>query len=159
MRIALQKQNTARRGNAIIEFALSATLLFTMLFGTFQFGYTFYVYNQLQAAIRSGVRYASLRPYTLQGTSCPEKIASAVKNVVVYGEPDPAHSVLPIVKGLSTSKVDVTYALDAAGVPTDVTVKVNTFTIDAVVKTFTFSNKPYANIPFFGRYAPAENCD
>ena len=159
MRIALEKRNAARRGNAIVEFALSATVLFTMLFGTFQFGYTFYVYNQLQAAIRSGIRYASMRPYTLGGgASCPGKVQLAVKNVVVFGEPNPTGSVHPIVKGLATSRIDVAYVFDAAGVPTNVTVQVNSFTVDAVVTTFTFTNKPYATVPFFGRYAPAENC-
>ena len=109
MRIGLQKQNTARRGNAIIEFALSATLLFTMLFGTFQFGYTFYVYNQLQASIRSGVRYASMRPYTLGGgaSSCPGKIVDAVKNMVVYAQPTVPTGATSGFLGLTPAKVEV----------------------------------------------------
>ena len=55
----LPKLLARREGNALVEFALSAPLIFTVLVGTFQFGYAFYVYNQLQVSVRSGVRYAS----------------------------------------------------------------------------------------------------
>ena len=159
MSISQARRNGGRRGNAIIEFALSATVLFTLLFGTFQFGYTFYVYDQLQTGVRSGVRYASLRPYQLGGGGCATTIEGYVKNIVAYGNPSPGANPLPIVKGLKPSNVKVVYTKDAAGKPTQVTVTVTGFEVDALFQTFTFTDKPYATVPFFGRYAPTESCD
>src|SRR5436190_11955685 len=50
----------SRSGNVMIEFALSASMLVTLLLGTFQFGYAFYKYNALVNAVRGGTRYASM---------------------------------------------------------------------------------------------------
>ena len=48
----------------MLELAISAGVMVTCLGGTFQFGYTFYVYNQLVTAVGNGARYASVRPVT-----------------------------------------------------------------------------------------------
>ncbi len=48
-------------GHAMIELAFSAMLMMACLGGTFEFGYTFYVYNQLVTAIGNGGRYAATR--------------------------------------------------------------------------------------------------
>ena len=47
------------RGNAMVEFALAATLLVPVFVAVFQFGYGMYTYNELVEAVRAGVRYAS----------------------------------------------------------------------------------------------------
>lgn len=52
-----------QRGNAFIEFALAAGILLPVMAGTFQFGFTFYTYNLLQAAVSNGGRYAAYRTY------------------------------------------------------------------------------------------------
>ena len=52
-----------RKGNAILEFALAAGILVPAFAGTFQFGYTFYTYNQLVTAVGNGARYAAQRTY------------------------------------------------------------------------------------------------
>ena len=52
------------RGSAFVEFALSSILLTSIFTGTFQFGYTFYVYNSLVTAVSAATRYASLRALT-----------------------------------------------------------------------------------------------
>jgi len=46
----------SQKGHAMIELAMSATVMTMFLAGTFQFGYTFYVYNQLVTAIGNGSR-------------------------------------------------------------------------------------------------------
>ncbi|MBI1788806.1 MAG: pilus assembly protein [Acidobacteria bacterium] len=148
----------SRRGNAMVEFALGASLLISMLIGTFQFGYTFYIYDGLQAAVRSGARYAAKRAYKSSSAGCITKIQDSVKNMVVYGDPTPAGGSQPIVRGLTTGNVNVTYNPDAKGVPTTVQISVSGFVVDALFHTFTFNNKPEASIPFVGRYAPNE-CD
>src|SRR5712692_1252434 len=78
----------SRRGSALVEFAGSLILLSIMFAGIFQTGYTFYNYNALVNAVRSGARYASLQPLGSSNTN-PE-FAKSVRNMVVYGEPAPA---------------------------------------------------------------------
>lgn len=50
----------AESGAAAVEFALVAVVLFTLLFGMIQFGYTFWEYIQVAHAAREGVRWAAL---------------------------------------------------------------------------------------------------
>jgi Flp pilus assembly protein TadG len=147
---------TGRRGNAMVEFALAAPLLVSIVTGTFQFGYTFFVYNQLQSAVRAGARYGSLRDYQSDGASCVTAVKDSVRNMVVYGTPAPDAGASPIVRGFSTSNVTVDFAPDAKGVPTIVSVSVNAFTIDGLFAKFTLTGKPFAQVPYSGRYAPSE---
>ncbi len=149
-------RRSSRRGNAMVEFALSAPLLLSIMTGTFQFGYTFYVYNQLQMAVRAGTRYGSLRDYQSDGASCVTSVKDSVKNIVVYGNPSPSAGAAPIVRGLATSNVNVDYAPDAKGVPTMVSVSISGFTVNGLFAKFTFNGKPFAEVPFGGRYAPSE---
>ena len=143
-----------RRGNAMVEFALSAPLIFTILTGTFQFGYAFYVYNQLQLSVRSGVRYASLMDYAGTSSACVAATQNKAKNLVVYGTPAPASGAAPVVRGLSTSNVTVGFNPDAKGVPTDVTLSISGFSVNALFTTFTFTGKPAASVPYVGHYEP-----
>jgi Flp pilus assembly protein TadG len=52
------KKKFFRRGNAVIEAALVLPILLYLAFGTVEFGYFFYVKNNLQGAAREGVRAA-----------------------------------------------------------------------------------------------------
>ena len=150
-------KNRSRRGSALLEFAIASIILFPCLAATFQFGYSFYVYNQLESAVSGGARYASLRTYrSLAGDADYAKIQTAVKNVVVYGNPAGTGTVQ--VPGLTTANVSVTYAPRTVGtIPTRVTVSVSSFAVDAVFKTYTFTGKPSVTVPYLGRYAPAES--
>src|SRR5439155_7962176 len=58
-----KKRLRSRGGNAMVEFALASSLLIPIFLGTFQFGYTFYVYNLLSSQMRAGSRYASMKSY------------------------------------------------------------------------------------------------
>src|SRR5947209_2186632 len=92
----------ARRGNVMIEFAISATLLIYVFSGVFQFGYSFHLYDGLVEAVRNGVRYASLAKISNAADSTiPSAYSTAVKNMVVYGTPTPAQGQVPVVSGLS----------------------------------------------------------
>jgi Flp pilus assembly protein TadG len=152
----LPKLLARREGNALVEFALSAPLIFTVLVGTFQFGYAFYVYNQLQVSVRSGVRYASQLDYEGSVGGCASPTVTKVKNMVVYGTPTPGANDGPIVRGLATSNVVVDYNPDAKGVPTEVEVTVTNFSVSALFTTFNFNGKPWASITYTGRYSPRE---
>jgi Flp pilus assembly protein TadG len=141
----------AEQGNAMIEFALSFSLLFAVFTGVFQFGYAFYVYNSLESAVRSGVRYASLRTYDSATATPSSTYLTAVRNMVVYG--DPAGAGQSVARGLIPANVTVTITM-TNNVPELVAVGITNFTIDGVMKSFTLTNKPRATFPYMGRFAP-----
>jgi Flp pilus assembly protein TadG len=139
------------RGNALIEFALSFTFLFSALAGAFQFGYSYELYNTLESAVRDAARYASLRAYDSSTTTPSSAFLAAVQNMAVYG--DPAGGGQPVATGLAPAKITVTVVYDH-GAPYQVTVSVVNYTIDAVFAIFTLNGKPAATFPYLGRYAP-----
>jgi hypothetical protein len=49
--IRIRRTGRGQRGHAMLELAASAAVMVACLGGTFQFGYTFYVYNQLVTAV------------------------------------------------------------------------------------------------------------
>ena len=141
----------SNRGNALIEFALSFGLITLLMSGTFQFGYSFYVYNKLANAVRAGARYASLRTYDSSSETPSAGFLTAVRNVVVYG--DPAGGSQPVAPGLTTDKVSLA-VLMSSGVPDTVTVNLNNYQLDAVFATLNWSGKPAATFRYQGRFAP-----
>jgi Flp pilus assembly protein TadG len=150
-----------QRGNAMIEFALSALVLATMFLATFQFGYTFYVYSRLQTAIRNGARYASIRTIRTGSSASITNFKTAVQQMVVYGSPT-ATAGTPVVPGLTTSgiTVNVTGSSGAAAsssvMPYKVQVYVSNYSLDALFKTYSFSSKPYENFPYVGIWQPTD---
>lgn len=139
------------RGSALVEFALSFALLFLVFAAVFRFGYIYYVYNNLESAVRSGARYASLRVYDLATSTPSAGYLTAVRNMVVYGDPRGAGE--PAAPGLTPGKVSVRVTMDRK-VPQTVTVAVTDLTIDAVVASITLNGKPKATFPYMGRFAP-----
>src|SRR5436190_17633496 len=93
-----------RRGNAMVEFALASSLLIPIFLGTFQFGYTFYVYNLLSTQMRSGARFASMKAF--QCASGDANYKQKVRNVVRYGNPAGTGTVIE--PGLLDTQVTVT---------------------------------------------------
>ena len=89
----------------MLELAICAGVMVSCLAGTVQFGYTFYVYNQLVTAVGNGGRYAAMRTY--RGDQ--EKARSAIQNMVVYGDARPTELV-PVVANLRTEKKSTTSA-------------------------------------------------
>src|SRR5215216_5501266 len=146
----------SRRGNAMVEFALVAPLAMLVMAGTFQFGYTFYIYNQLQLSVRGAVRHASLVDYKGKSEACIAATKDAVKNLAVYGTTSPASNASPIIRGLTTTNVTVDFNTDVKAVPTNVTVNISNFSVNGVFMTFTFNGKPFASVPYAGRYSPSE---
>ncbi len=87
------------RGATLVEFAIAATVFLTAMFGVIEFGRALWLHNALADAARRGARYAVVHPAS---------DFTAVKNVVVYG--NPAGGSTPLVNNLSTANVNVTYA-------------------------------------------------
>lgn len=139
------------RGNAMVEFALAFGLMFPVMAAVFQFGYSYYIYNSLQTAVRSTARYAATRTYDSATDAPSDSYLTAVKNMLVYGEPAGTGSA--IVPGLTTSHVRVRMNF-ASGVPDNVTVDVAGYTIDNVLGQYSLSGKPAASFPYIGRWDP-----
>lgn len=98
-----QSFDNNERGAALMEFAIVATVFLTMLFAVVEFGRFLWTHNALTDAARRGARYATIRKNDAAGIT-------AVKNMVVYGDPN-ANPVTakPVAAGLTTSNVAVEY--------------------------------------------------
>jgi hypothetical protein len=142
----------SRRGNSVIEFALTFTFLFPLFAGTFQFGYAFFQYNKLLNAVRAGARYASLETYDSASSTPSAQFARRVKNVVVYGDPDPPANAAPVAPNLRPENVDLIVTF-ARSVPDAVTVRLKNYRLDAAFGIITL-NLPAVTFEYAGRYAP-----
>jgi hypothetical protein len=141
-----------QRGHAMIELAVCSTVMVSCLAGTFQFGYTFYIYNQLVTAVGNGGRYAAMRTY--RGADL-EKGREAIRNMVVYGDARPTE-LMPVVTGLRPDQVEVEWVKDKTGTPISVHVAIRNYPVNAVFKTVYLDGRPGVEFPFLGRYAPSE---
>jgi len=139
-----------RRGNAMVEFAIAFGLLLSIFTGVWQFGYAFYVYNQLETCVRNAARYASLVNYD-GGSWNGVTFNSKVKNMVVYGKPDFATGDKPIAPGLTTANARVTITSNG-GVPSRIQVDVINYQIETFFKKYTLSGKPRCTFDYMGRY-------
>jgi TadE-like protein len=110
MTLPLKNRLGSRRGNAMIEFALASFVLIPLFIGTFQFGYTFYVYNLLCTQMRAGARYASLK--TFKGSDV-SGFKTAVQNMVMYDNPEPwaAHVLISFQGKIGNASANTTKAL------------------------------------------------
>jgi hypothetical protein len=140
----------------MIELAFSAAVMMSCLGGTFQFGYTFYVYNQLVSAVGNGGRYAAMRTYRAGSAQDIEKGRMAIRNMVVYGDPNPVPDAVPVVPNLSPEDVAVTWVPDASGAPEAVDVAIRGYTVNAVFGAMKLDGRPAVEFPYVGRYAPGE---
>ena len=138
------RRRRSTRGNALIEFALGWSVLWALFFGVYQFGYAFYVYNTLQAAVANAAQLGSKMSYD---TGTPSNYTTALQNLVVYG--DETAGTTPLVPNLTTSEVSV--VVSPTSYPTTVSVAINGYTIDAFFKKFTLAYKPQATTAFFGQ--------
>jgi hypothetical protein len=139
------------RGHAMLELAISAGVMVTCLVGTFQFGYTFYVYNQLVSAVGNGGRYAAVRTYHGGSEQDIESGNRAIRNMVVYGDPEPGLDAAPVLAKLTPEQVDVRWIMDEKGAPSAINVSIHEYSVDAVFKTFTFTGRPGVEFPYVGR--------
>lgn len=139
----------------MIELAISAAVMVSFLAGTFQFGYTFYIYNQLVTAVGNGGRYAAMRTYRAATDVDLEKERTAIRNMVVYGDAKP-QDMTPVVANLRPDQVEVAWVKDKTGAPTAVHVAIRNYPVNAVFKTISLEGRPGVEFPFVGRYAPGE---
>lgn len=139
------------RGNVLVELSLALPLLVTLFLGTWQFGYAYYLYGELEQSVRAGGRYASLAAYD---AAKPSAYRTAVQNVVVYGDPDPGAGARPVVPGLLPSHVQVELIFSGA-LPTAVTVSISGYELPGVFTSIVLNGKPGNQFPYLGNWAPA----
>jgi Flp pilus assembly protein TadG len=98
------KTDRKERGSTLVEFAIAGTVFFTALFGVIECGRLLWTHNALEDAARRGARYGTIRKNDAAGML-------AVQKMVVYGDPfaNPG-TATPVVSGLTTSDVVVTYS-------------------------------------------------
>ncbi|HEX3560609.1 MAG TPA: TadE/TadG family type IV pilus assembly protein [Pyrinomonadaceae bacterium] len=109
--MSVKRNGQDERGAALVEFAIGAAIFMTVTFGVLQFGVLLWTHNALTDAVRRGARYAINQCDPADG-SCTNSSTSVdrTKNVVVFGTPNPAAGAQPVVKGLTTSNVQVSYS-------------------------------------------------
>jgi len=147
-----------QRGHAMIELAISAAVMVSCLSGTVQFGYTFYIYNELVSAVGNGGRYAAMRTYRAASPADIEKGKIAIRNMVVYGDARPTPGTPPQVANLRPEQVRVEWIKDQSGdKPGFVDVSIADYSVDAAFGMFQFTGRPAVEYPFVGRYAPSES--
>jgi Flp pilus assembly protein TadG len=88
------------RGATLVEFAIAGAIFFTAVFGLIEVTRMLWTNNALTDAARKGARYAALNK---------ETDVTAVKNMVVYGVTNPSAGATPVIYGLTTDNVVVTY--------------------------------------------------
>ncbi len=140
-----------RRGSITVEFALAFVLLFSILGGVFQFGYSYFVYNALESAVRDAARYASLRAYDSLSTTPSTAFLNAVRNMAVYG--NPAGGTQALAPGLSPAHIQLTVTFDR-NVPYRMKVAVQNYRVQAIFTSFVLNGKPNTAFRYMGRYAP-----
>jgi Flp pilus assembly protein TadG len=139
-----RNRNRSQKGSAILEFAISWSVLIALLTGVYQFGYTFYIYNQLMTSVANAAELGSKMDYDKAHT---DVYTTALQNMVLYG--DTTAGTRPIVTGLTAANVNVNVTL-LNTVPQDLTITITGLTVDAVFTTFTFNGKPRATTIYMG---------
>jgi TadE-like protein len=146
-----------QKGHAMLELAVSAAVMVSCLAGTFQFGYTFYIYNELVTAVGNGARYAAQRTYRAATGNDLARGDLAIRNMVVFGDSDPDPDARPVVPNLKPENIDVKWLKNGAGVPLAVDVSLHGYTLDAMFQSITMEGRPAVEFPFVGQYAPGEH--
>jgi Flp pilus assembly protein TadG len=98
------RSSISQRGVAMLELAISMTLLITLVFGITEFGRAMFLYDTLAKSARDAARFLAVRD-----PSAPGAVTDA-KCMAVYGNPDCTGS--PLAAGLTTAMVSICYAAD-----------------------------------------------
>ena len=142
----------AQRGNAVVEFALSISLLAVLFTGVYQYGYTMHVYNSLETSVANAAR-AGMR--TSMYSDNKAAFRRALQNLAVFG--NTAGTGNPIVTGLTTAHVNVVLSPDSATLaPQTVTVAVNGYTVDGMFRCYNLTDKPRVTMPYAANYMVPE---
>ena len=99
--LRIKNFNQDEKGSTLVEYAIGATVFIMAVFAVLEFGRALWAHNALTDAARRGARYAVL--------NTPDK-DSAIRNVVVYG--NPSGGTQPLLPGLATTNVQISRSSD-----------------------------------------------
>ena len=108
-------------GVQLLEIAIVIPILVLLFAGIAEFGRYFYEYNTLAKASRLGARYLASKRVISE-----TDYKALAKKIVVYGNVDGTGS--PVLPGLTTEDVDITYQGGVSGMPETVTVSISGYT-------------------------------
>lgn len=95
-----------QKGVALIEFAITISLLLAICFAVTEFGRAIYTYNTLAKSVRDAARYLSTQA---AGNAAAHAMA---QQLVVYGTPVVTNNQPALVPGLTTGMVSICDAAD-----------------------------------------------
>ncbi|MBP6822143.1 MAG: pilus assembly protein [Acidobacteria bacterium] len=95
-----RRTNSNQRGATLVEMAIAGSVFLTVVFALLEFSRLLWTHNALADAARQGARYAAI---STQNTA-------NVQNMVVFGATNPAVGAKPVVYGLTTGHVVVSYS-------------------------------------------------
>ena len=136
------------RGHAMLELAISAGVMVSCLVGTFQFGYTFYTYNQLVTAVGNGARYAAQRTYRSGKRGRRTRQRSHSQHGGLWGPATRARLRTGGSEADARSKWTCAGILAGDGAPVNVNVAIKGYTMDAIFRSFTFDGRPAVEFPY-----------
>lgn len=149
-------RNSREKGTALVELALLFPLGALLLLGAIQFGWSFYIYNQLEKAVRDAARYAAMR--THYDTN---EFTRQVRNVAVCGLPECTNQ-QPLVPNLTPTQISWSFTwVSGAAKPDTVVVWVNDYTFPRVLmplriqQSTTLASQAVrlkSAFPYMGRY-------
>ncbi len=156
-----QTRSCRRRGSVLIEFTLALPLLTLLFLGTWQFGYAYFLYNQVEQAVRDGARYASTRIYDSATSTPTTAFTDTVRNVVLYG--DPNGGTTTVVPNLNAQNVKVEASFFQHGfatppgqdmmMPKRVAVSITGYSV-GMLGAITLNGKPRTEFPYVGLWQP-----
>jgi Flp pilus assembly protein TadG len=123
------------QGVQLLELAVVLPILVLLFAAVAEFGRYFYEYTTLAKGSRVAARY--LISKSVNSTTNYQAIA---KNLVVYGNTTGTGS--PIVSGLTTANVSITYQGGTASIPETVTVSITGYTHSPVFNLGALLKKP-----------------
>lgn len=91
------RRRARQRGQAFVESALSLLVFITMMIGVLDLGQMIYFQQSLVERTRAAARYGSISPTQ----------TAAIRNVAIYGRPNPPEGAYPVLPGLTQSMVSV----------------------------------------------------
>jgi len=132
-------------GTAMVEFALGIGLLWLLFSGIYQFGYSFFLYNKLEASVANAAMFAAQYPYDTANTS---KFTDAVRNMVLYSDITSGGKTL--VPGLASSNVNIDVN-PSGGFPTDITITITNYQMNSIFAKYLLTNKPRVTTLYMGQ--------
>jgi Flp pilus assembly protein TadG len=142
-----------QKGAETVEFALVAIVFFAVIFTVIEFGRAMFTWNALTEATRRGARLAAVCPV---GSSIPIQVA-------LFGPQAGSLTASPVLPGLTSAMVSVTYPANAVqvsivGYTHTLIIPLWGTTVTAPPFTTTLPRESMGAVPTYTSPSPAPSC-